>query len=176
MNKIIFLLIDFDNVFKKQISSYTIPEFHEAMHAYIQYVFKQYQLGVITDSNVVKSQFPIFWGNVGNISTPIQDHNVIANNWVNTIASSLNAFSNSPGLSTQMRDSAYRSLAWGGLGETDVFKQHPGKCNIIAINHVGRYKSLPAPFQVSGLLPAFSNCQGTYNFSSSTFKLRSPCD
>ncbi len=147
---------------------------HEAMHAYIDYQFKRYALGYI-DSFVVKNQFPIFWGYLGlaNASTAYQQHFLMANNWVTTIAHSLTAFSISPGQSIPMRDSIYRSLAWGGLHETDIFRTNTGKCNILAINAAARDRNILQPFPFS--VPEFPSCNGVYDFDSQHLMLHEPC-
>lgn len=67
----------------------------------------------------------------------------MANNWVNTIANTLNAFPNNS-IDPSLKDSIYRSLGWGGLYETDAFKLQSGKCNILAINFVANNRSVSA--------------------------------
>lgn len=146
---------------------------HEAMHGYIQYVFKQYDLGEV-DSNYVKSQFPLFWGNLANASTSLQEHNLMANNWVQTIANSLFAFTNNE-ISTAMKDSIYRSLGWGGLDSTEIFRRQPGVCDILAINTVARNKNINYPFNPNA--PAsLPPCNNGYSITASSLKLKSPCE
>lgn len=147
---------------------------HEAMHAYIEYRYAQYRNHVI-DSNAIKSDFPIFWRKLSYATSDLQQHNLIANNWVNTIAQSLTAFANSPGLTQQMRDSVYRSLGWGGLEKTDIFKQQSGICDILAINEVAKNRTLNSPF-TPNVPPGLSPCSNIYTINFSSFKMRNPCD
>ena len=143
------------------------------MHGYIQYVFKQYDLGEV-DSNYVKSQFPLFWGNLANASTSLQEHNLMANNWVQIIANSLFAFTNNE-ISTAMKDSIYRSLGWGGLDSTEIFRRQPGVCDILAINTVARNKNINYPFNPNA--PAsLPPCNNGYSITASSLKLKSPCE
>ena len=145
---------------------------HEAMHGYIQYIFKQYYLEEV-DSNYVKSLFPLFWGSVGFAPSAQQEHQLMANNWVNTIANTLNAFPNNS-IDPSLKDSIYRSLGWGGLYETDAFKLQSGKCNILAINFVANNRSVSAGSSIT--FPSYPECSQVYSFSADSLKLKAPCD
>ncbi len=122
---------------------------HEAMHAYIDYIFTLYLQGYITDSNYVKLKFPIFWGGIYPNSPPteIQQHNLIALNWVQQVSASLYAFTNND-ISPAIKDSIYRAIGWSGLKEADIFKLHPGRCDMMAINIAAQDKTQPVPFTV----------------------------
>jgi hypothetical protein len=148
---------------------------HEAMHAYIDYVFAQYNQGYLpqSDSIRIKNQFPIFWGHVDYIMKPseLQQHNLIALNWVQNIKQSLYAFTNNE-INPAVKDSIYNALAWGGLGMTDIFKTRTDQCNIIAINAIAKDKNISAPF----VLPTSAACRDTFNFSSRTLNLKNLCD
>lgn len=71
-----------------------------------------------------------------------------------------------------MRDSIYRSLGWGGLQKSDIFRIHPDKCNIAAINVAAGHKNINFPFTVDSAL----HCNQTYTMTAQSLKLRNPCD
>lgn len=148
---------------------------HEAMHAYIEYVFTLYNQRYIpeADSAYVKSKFPIFWGGI-NVNRPpseIQQHNLMALNWVEQISTPLYAFTNND-ITPAMKDSIYRSLGWGGLDETDIFKAKPDKCDIMAINIAARNKNQGTPFTIVG----YPQCTNNYTITAESLKLKNLCD
>ena len=98
----------------------------------------------------------------------------MAQNWVKNISDALKSFSNSPGQTHTMRDSIYRSLAWGGLDSTDAFENHLGKCNILAINFASVKRQIPRPQAIT--FRRFRQCNGIYDLSAESLKLRNPCD
>lgn len=147
---------------------------HEAMHSYIDYIFKLYQQGYI-DSTEIKLKFPLFWRNSFYGLSPNQQHNIMANNWINLIVNSLNAFSPNPNLNQQERDSLYKALAWGGLDQTAVFQNLPNRCDISAINIVARDRFFNSVF--TPLMPqGYPACSQSYSLTAQSLNLRNPCD
>jgi hypothetical protein len=150
---------------------------HEGIHAYINFKWHQYIHNII-DSNAFKTLFPLYWpprqmasGTYVNPST-IVHHNVMAANLITYLAEPLYALHNS-NMTFVMKDSLYKALSWGGLGETTVWRTKTDTCNIIAINDVARDTSLGAghtfgPFVVNG-------CPGSYSFSYDSLKFKMPC-
>jgi hypothetical protein len=151
---------------------------HEALHAYINFKFKQYfnQIGGV-DSNKLKQLFPIYWGvynnspyTNGGATTP--SHNIMAANMIQAMATPLYGLTNTS-MPATIKDSIYRSLAWGGLNNTTIWQSKPNKADIIAINKIARDTSLGAghtygPFTI----PGFPN---VYNFSSKSLNFKMPC-
>jgi hypothetical protein len=145
---------------------------HEAMHAYIDYIYTEYNAGRV-DSNYIKQHFPIFWGRVQRSPSEISQHNNMALNWVQHIVEPLYAFTNNE-IDSLKKDEIYNALGWAGLEETDVFTTRIDKCNILAINKVSRNKNINAPFNIT--FPDFPTCNGQYNFSATTLNLKKLCD
>ncbi len=143
---------------------------HEAMHAYIDYVFYQYRQGLL-DSNAVKNMFPIFWGSFNRNPSSLQHHSLMAQNWTDKIKQSLYVFTNND-MDSTAKNTVYDALSWGGLSMTEVFNAKSDKCMIEAINHAAWDKNLIAPFTItSGLL-----CRDTFNFTLQTLKLKRLCE
>jgi hypothetical protein len=105
--------------------------YHEAIHAYINYQFYRYSVGEIADSNIIKSQFPIFWNQLSNTYAltgsifPLEHHEQMAQSYVNTIKNLVLPFYN-PIASQALKDRVTSSLAWGGLRQTTTWRL-PGK-------------------------------------------------
>lgn len=144
---------------------------HEAMHAYIDYVFTLYQNGYL-DSTQVKSQFPLFWyyGN-GYYMSPTNQHKLMATNWINEIKSALYAFdSTSIGNLSISADSIFSSFAWAGLEKTGVFSENVNKCDIRAIQIVGRDINIVNPY-VPNLPVGQTPCNSQYNLTANQLGL-----
>jgi hypothetical protein len=150
---------------------------HEAMHAYIDYLFKQYQFGLI-DSNYIKNKFPIFWygfPHANPLPSEITHHNFMANNWVTAIENSLNLFTNNE-MTQAEKDNVYRALSWEGLEKDSYVYQTlslPDKFNIAAINAAARDRFQTGPYTVTLLTGEISP---VFNFTASSLKLKNPCD
>lgn len=56
----------------------------------------------------------------------IQQHNLMALNWVQLISQSLNAFTNNE-IDPVKKGIVYDALGWGGLEDTDIFNLRPDK-------------------------------------------------
>lgn len=145
---------------------------HESMHAYIDYIFTLYNLQLV-DSNYVKAKFPIFWGGINARKTPseIQQHNLMASNWVKLISDPLYGFTNNE-LTQPTKDSIYQAIGWGGLYESDAFKGRTDGCYIMAINIAARNMNIGTPYSIVG----YPQCSSNYNFTAQSLKLKKPCD
>lgn len=143
---------------------------HESMHAYIDYYYKLYEHGYI-DSNQVKATFPIFWRNGYFNNNATLQHNQIAKDWVSQITSALYAF-DSTGIGNPVisADSIFKSFAWAGLHNTKVFSDLPNKCDMRAIQTVGRNTSITNPF-TPDLPPGQNPCSNTYTLTSNYLRL-----
>ena len=150
---------------------------HEAFHAYIDYKYYQYTKHII-DSSTFKALFPLYWPprqiatGVYAIPNPTLQHNVMATSLIQAMCSPLYALTNNQ-MSVAMKDSIYRSFAWGGLGESNIWRTKPDTCDIKAINSIGRDTSLGSghsfgPFSIPG-------CSSNYGISYSSFNLKTPC-
>ncbi|MEQ1677522.1 MAG: hypothetical protein ABL876_12515, partial [Chitinophagaceae bacterium] len=87
--------------------------FHESIHAYISYYWKQYKNGII-DSTTLKNMFPKIWQYKS--ASQIAQHTEIANFYINHIKSIISSFNPS------IADSTNIAIAWGGLSETIAWK------------------------------------------------------
>ncbi len=150
---------------------------HEALHAYIDFKFQQYfqgQGGVT--QQILANLFPIFWGSTGpytNGGTPTNSHNIMATNLISVISNSLYSLNNVT-MSAPMKDSIYRSLAWGGLYKTNVFMSLPNQASLIGINIAARDTAVGAGHSVGPfIIPSYP--LDTFKFSSQSMGLKMPC-
>jgi hypothetical protein len=161
------------NSTKEYIASTII---HEAYHAYINYKFNQYIRHVANvDSNVIKQLFPIYWNVYGTGMPPgeLNQHNIMASNFIQLMAEPLSIFSGSS-FDQILRDSVNRSLSWGGLGKTTVWRNRSDTCNIIAINKCARDTSLGLGHSF-GVFNLGGSCVNDYYISYDSLKLKMPC-
>jgi len=101
----------------------------------------------------------------------IQQHNLMALNWVKQVSAPLYAFTNND-MSQQLKDSIYKAIGWGGLQDADIFKLNPNKCDIMAINAAARNKNLGQPFTITN----HPECTSNYNVTAQKLKLKNLCD
>ncbi len=158
-----------ENATKEYITTTIV---HEAMHAYIDYIYTEYNAGRV-DSNYIKQHFPIFWGRIQRSPGEMLQHNNMALNWVQHISAPLYFFTNNE-IDSLKKDEIYNALGWGGLENTDAFAARTDKCNILLINTIARNKNIIAPFNIT--LPDYPTCNGQYNFSATTLNLKKICD
>ena len=99
--------------------------------------------------------FPIYWpSNISNgIYLPpgnISQHQTMASNLVAIMTNSLIYIYPNASISTELRDSVYRGLTWGGLHNTTAFHTRSDTLAIKAINIIARDTSVHAPFILTG--------------------------
>jgi hypothetical protein len=148
---------------------------HEATHCYIDFKWGQYKNGNI-DSLAFATLFPIVYlrmvNNTFMIPTNLQQHNIMAENYFNMMASGIYAIQNDS-MSIIMKDSIYKAITWGGHFATNAWRGlNIDTCKIKAINMVARDTTLQPPF----ILLGSGNCSDTFNFTYKTFKLQKQCD
>jgi hypothetical protein len=98
---------------------------HEMLHAYFLVPSPN------ESSNIQKIRMVLYGGSPGIISTDAADHNLLADNYIQTMASFLDnyAFTNNIAIPTnhsgtiQDRKAYFEALSWGGLADTQAFKQ-----------------------------------------------------
>lgn len=136
---------------------------HEAIHAYINYKGYQYLQGVI-DSTTFKTLFPLYWpfrpvgnGRFFNSGNERAQHEGMATNMINIMADILKGVHNNQQIPANLRDSAYRSVSWGGLMETRIWYNTPDTGAIKGFNEVLRDTSLRVPIHVPGHAGNFMN-------------------
>lgn len=106
---------------------------HECMHAIFKTRWWQYQAWLgqnpgfnsNIDSNFLKQHFPSYWTYMNNKPfTPAQEHQIMATDYFARFEELMRPWFN-PGAPTAIRDSVIRALGYGGLYETDAWKQLP---------------------------------------------------
>jgi hypothetical protein len=96
---------------------------HEAMHA--ELARKIQSIGGVSNLNNIN--FPALFNYYSNYTFPDQDHNYLADNYVNKFLTALKDFDSTAGIAIKS-DFDYLSMIWGGLKATDAFgKLSPDK-------------------------------------------------
>lgn len=151
---------------------------HEPIHAFIEQIYYQYGTGFI-NSAYVMSTFPIYWDffthpltSTSQYLPPTTQHNIMASNFVDSIASVIKHYYHGPAPNEQWKDSISNALAWGGLSTTNVWnaKNSLEKCRIASINLAARDTSLTS---ITPSIPGVS-C-GIYPSNFISLKLGTAC-
>ncbi len=126
---------------------------HETYHAFINYKYFELQNDII-DSNQFKNLFPLYWPQrMGPYFLPgneLAQHQAMAGNLISVMAAPLKFVNFNPTIPSSMRDSIYRSLSWGGLNKTTVWRNKADTFDIKSINLFMRDTSIHAPFTYQG--------------------------
>ena len=145
---------------------------HEAVHAYINFKFRQYKNGII-DSTTFKNLFPIFWSpRMNGIYTPepsnMIQHNAMAGSLIDIMSAPLVAIN--PNIPIGFRDSLFHALSWGGLEETTSWAHRTDTNNIRALMMVARDTAVHQPFHLT-IAPNVD-----YNQDHTTLNLKTTCN
>lgn len=157
---------------KNGTKEYTVSTIvHEAIHAYIGYMFDAYTRNVPgIDSNYLAQHFPIHWNHFK--KRPVGEnlqHRLMAEHYVNTIQNITRLFYN-PSADTATANKVSRALAWSGLGKTVHWKNLSDSCDVKAMFWTARNINR----STSGY--NFGNQCRTYNLHYfDSLKLSQPC-
>lgn len=144
---------------------------HEAIHAYIDYMFDAYTRNVPgVDSAYLAGHFPLHWNYFK--QNPIGEnlqHRLMAEHYVNTIQDITKLFYN-PNADAATVNKVSRAIAWSGLEKTTAWKNLTDTCDIKAIFWAAKVPHLDESTR------SFGNSCRTYNLHyQDSLKLSSPC-
>lgn len=157
---------------RNSTKEYTVSTIvHEAIHAYIEYMFQAYTRNMPgIDSAYLAQHFPIHWDYFKH--NPIGEnlqHRLMAQHYVNTIQNITRIFYN-PDADTATANKVSRALAWSGLEKTSVWKTLTDTCDIKAMFWTAKIAHLDVSTKSFG-----SSCR-EYNFHyKDSLKLSEPC-
>lgn len=119
--------------------------YHEAIHAYIQYNKYLLDYGKI-DSITFKQKFPLFWDYKRALNNyELIQHQIMADNYINSMKDLLKSYN------PNINDSLATAMAWGGLHETNMWKQKSDTAHLLRLNKKARGVDSSFNFQINSL-------------------------
>jgi hypothetical protein len=144
--------------------------FHEAIHAYINYMFAQYVRGLVT-AQYLQQHFPLHWSwfnqtPPGNTTQHIQ----MANSYIGIIDSLTQVFYN-PNAPSSVKSEVCNALAWRGLKKATGWQSHPNPCRASAI----ALSAENAANSLTNVLTPAGGCPGFFLPYTDSLKMSAPC-